>query len=145
MTLVRTFSWSDHPAVVEVWQAAGRDLVPEAELRSALGVTPDLLIVADAPGHGIVGVVLGTFDGRRGWIHRLAVHPDHRRRGVAGDLVDELERRLAARGAPRINLLVMPDNASGLRFWASRGYVACPDVLCTKPLDAVTTQSEATT
>ncbi|WP_410819060.1 GNAT family N-acetyltransferase [Micromonospora sp. 050-3] len=80
------------------------------------------------------GVVMGTFDGRRGWILRLAVHPQHRRRGIATRLVAELEVRLRRIGCPRVNLLVLPDNAAGLAFWQRLGYLPCPDVLCTKPL-----------
>ncbi|MFB9234885.1 GNAT family N-acetyltransferase [Plantactinospora siamensis] len=89
---------------------------------------------AGGGGGSLVGVVLGTFDGRRGWILRLAVPPTHRRRGVASLLVDELEGRFRRLGCPRVNLLVMPDNAAGLRFWQALGYLPMPDVLCTKPM-----------
>jgi ribosomal protein S18 acetylase RimI-like enzyme len=85
-----------------------------------------------------VGVVLGTFDGRRGWILRLAVDPAFRRRGVASRLVEELERRFRKLGCPRVNLLVMPDNAAGLLFWQELGYLPMPDVLCTKPMEPAT-------
>ena len=79
-------------------------------------------------------MVLGTFDGRRGWILRLAVDPAHRRRGIASRLVGELETRFAALGCPRVNLLVMPDNVEALRFWQALGYLPLPDVLCSKPI-----------
>jgi len=129
---VRSFDWADYPATAQLWQVTGRDAVSEQELRTTLEHGPDLMLVAGVPGAGIVGAVLGTFDGRRGWIHRLAVHPEHRRSGLASALVAELEQRMAAHGAPRINLLVMPDNVDGLRFWQRLGYLPCPDVLCTK-------------
>jgi hypothetical protein len=29
---------------------------------------------------------------------------------------------------------VLPDNAAGLGFWRSLGYLPVPDVVCTKPL-----------
>lgn len=132
--VVRGATDADRPAVEHVWRSTGLDVVPGGELRAALRHGPDLLLVADVPGAGVTGTVLGTFDGRRGWIHRLAVLPGHRRAGLAGALVDELEARLAARGAPRVNLLVLPHNESGLSFWRHRGYLPCPDVLCTKPL-----------
>jgi ribosomal protein S18 acetylase RimI-like enzyme len=135
---VRPSGWADLPAVTEVWTAAGSQVVPEAEVRAALEHGPGLLLVAEAPGALVVGVVLGTFDGRRGWIHRLAVSPGHRRAGVATALVAELEDRFRSLGAPRVNLLVLPDNAAGLAFWQRLGYLPCPDVLCTKPLDGVT-------
>lgn len=131
--IVRGFEWADYPAAARLWQATGRDSVPEVELRATLKHGPGLMLVAAADDDDIVGVVLGTFDGRRGWIHRLAVHQDHRRAGLASALVNELERRLIARGALRINLLVMPDNAQGLAFWQRVGYLARPDILCTKP------------
>ncbi|WP_305788268.1 GNAT family N-acetyltransferase [Symbioplanes lichenis] len=129
---VRQFTPSDYDAVVAVWQAAGREVVPRSELTR----DPQLYVVAERDGD-VVGVVMGTWDGRRGWILRLAVHPGHRRRGIAGALVAELESRFRAIGCPRVNLLVMPDNEAGLGFWRAQGYLPMPDVLCTKPLQKV--------
>ncbi|GIE28155.1 acetyltransferase [Actinoplanes italicus] len=136
MSRIRQFRWSDYEAVAEVWRAAGTDVVGRAELEAKLTRDPELFLVAEAPAgpRGIGGAVMGTFDGRRGWIFRLAVHPAHRRGGMATGLVAELEQRLTNLGCPRINLLVLPDNEAGLRFWQRLGYLPCPDVLFTKPL-----------
>lgn len=133
MPHIRQFEWRDYDAVAAVWAAAGRDVVPRAELAAKLTRDPELFLVAETPA-GLAGVVLGTYDGRRGWILRLAVHPGHRRQGTATRLVAELEQRFVLVGCPRVNLLVMPDNAAGLRFWQSLGYLPQPDVLCTKPM-----------
>ncbi len=54
---------------------------------------------------------------------RLAVHPAHRREVIATRLVDELESRFRQLDCPRVNLLVMPDNAAGLEFWQVLGYL----------------------
>jgi ribosomal protein S18 acetylase RimI-like enzyme len=133
--VIRGFNWADYPATVRLWKLTGLDVLEEVELCATLEHNAGLMFVAAAEDDAILlGVVLATFDGRRGWIHRLAVHPDHRRQGLASELVTAVERELADRGAPRINLLVMPDNEQGLAFWRHLGYVDCPDVLCTKPL-----------
>lgn len=131
--VLRTFSPADLPAVQRIWQACDRDPLPGPELAAIRANAPELLLVAEVDDQ-VVGVVVGTTDARRGWIHRLAVLPGHRRRGLAAALVAELETRFAERGLPRVNLLVMPDNEDGLRFWTRLGYLSCPDVLCTRPL-----------
>jgi ribosomal protein S18 acetylase RimI-like enzyme len=130
---IRQFDWRDHDAVVAGWTAAGRDVVPRAELEAKLARDPELFLVAETLA-GVVAVVMGTFDGRRGWVFRLAVHPAHRRQGIATRLMDELEKRFETLGCPRVNLLVMPDNLAGLQFWRALGYLPMPDVLCTKPM-----------
>lgn len=40
----------------------------------------------------LAAVAVLTHDGRKGWINRLAVDPEHRRRGLARWLVGEAER-----------------------------------------------------
>jgi ribosomal protein S18 acetylase RimI-like enzyme len=130
---IREFAWPDYDPVVAIWAATGRDVVPRAELEAKLTRDPELFLVAESAG-AVVAVVMGAYDGRRGWIFRLAVHPSHRRAGIATRLVAELESRFRKLGCPRVNLMVMPDNADGLRFWQALGYLPVPDVLCTKPL-----------
>lgn len=133
MLQIRQFEWGDYDAAAAVWSMAGRDVVSRAELEAKLTRDPELFLVAEEGGD-IIAVVMGTYDGRRGWILRLAVHPAHRRRGIATQLVGKLESRLKSLDCPRVNLLVMPDNAGGLRFWQALGYLPMPDVLCTKPI-----------
>ncbi|AEV84036.1 Acetyltransferase [Actinoplanes sp. SE50] len=130
---IRSFEGADYEPVAAVWAAAGAGVLSRDELTRKLTRDPDLFLVA-TDGPELTGAVLGTWDGRRGWIFRLAVHPDHRRRGIATALVRELESRFRALDCPRINLLVLPDNEAGLRFWQDLGYLPAPDVLCTKPL-----------
>ncbi|MEV4812082.1 GNAT family N-acetyltransferase [Micromonospora avicenniae] len=133
---VRQFRWRDYDAVAELWKSAGRDVLPREELETKLLRDPQLFLVAEA-GETVVGVVLGTYDGRRGWILRLAVDPARRRQGVATGLIGELELRFAALGCPRVNLLVLPADDDALRFWQALGYLPFPDVLCSKPMDAL--------
>jgi RimJ/RimL family protein N-acetyltransferase len=70
----------------------------------------------------LVGTAIGTFDGFRGWIYRVAVHPKHRRRGIASQLVTEVEKRLVAAGVRQINLMVHKPNATAHALYAKLGY-----------------------
>jgi ribosomal protein S18 acetylase RimI-like enzyme len=113
------------------WQLSRTDVAGAV----ATGLATMLISVAGRRRRGVVHIRQFQWaDGRRGWILRLAVLPAHRRRGVATRLVADLEGRFQQLGCPRVNLLVMPDNDAGLRFWRARGYLPLPDVLCSKEM-----------
>jgi ribosomal protein S18 acetylase RimI-like enzyme len=116
----------DYPAVYSLWQNAGpgihvrRSDEPD-EIARKLERDPDLFLLAEADGE-VIGSVLGGFDGRRGMMYHLAVAGPYRQQGVASTLVDELERRLRAKGCIRYYLLVTTDNDSAIRFYERRGW-----------------------
>ena len=73
-------------------------------------------------GRWIVGTVIGGWDGRRGWVYRMAVHPDYQRRGIGTALMRDLEERFRAKGALAINVIYNTDNARARAFYCSLGY-----------------------
>jgi ribosomal protein S18 acetylase RimI-like enzyme len=126
---LREFRESDHEAVLAVWRECGltvkrSDSLPE--LRKLVERNPGLFLVAEEGG-AVVGTVIGAWDGRRGWIYHLAVRPAAQRRGIARMLMDEVERRLRAAGATKLNLLVEQSNAEVADFYRKLGYA--PDDL----------------
>ncbi len=70
----------------------------------------------------IVASIWGTYDGRRGWIQRLATAPDQRGRGFAKRLVTLLEQRFTDIGCHKVNLLIEPDNSAVAAFYESLDY-----------------------
>ncbi len=126
---IREFAFSqDYSAVVELWGSmekgvrVGRSDTPE-EIQKKLQRDPDLFLVAEA-GSEIVGTVIGGYDGRRGMIYHLAVHRSYRGQGIAGRLMDEVERRLRSKGCRRCYLMVTPDNFEAMRYYEHRGWTA---------------------
>jgi ribosomal protein S18 acetylase RimI-like enzyme len=75
-----------------------------------------------APGVSLVGSLIAVWDGWRGSFYRLAVHPEHRREGLATGLVREGERRLAAHDAERLTAIVADEDFGAHEFWAAAGY-----------------------
>jgi ribosomal protein S18 acetylase RimI-like enzyme len=121
---IRACRLEDIQSVLELWRQA--DATPGVtdtadDLRRAVADSPAHVVVAEAGGR-IVGSIIGTFDGWRGNIYRLAVHPDYRRQGVARALVAEVEKRLAQQGAKRITALVEKDHPWAMNFWEAVGY-----------------------
>jgi ribosomal protein S18 acetylase RimI-like enzyme len=71
----------------------------------------------------LVAAVIVTHDSRKGWINRLAVEPDYRRRGYGMRLIEASEALLREQGIPITAALVMSDNAASLALFQKAGYV----------------------
>jgi len=128
---IRTAEQGDVEAVLELWRGAGSVATPTdsgAALRILLEHEPTSLLVAEADG-AIVGSLIVTWDGWRGGFHRLAVRPDHRRRGLATELVRIGEEQLRARGAVRLAAIVARDETAALELWEGLGYTFQPEHL----------------
>jgi len=94
---------------------------PGGLIDTKLRVQPELFLTAVADGV-IVGAVMAGFDGVRGWIHHLAVSPDHRRRGIGTALVRAAEVELGRLGCPKVNLQVRATNSDMIAFYRGLGY-----------------------
>jgi ribosomal protein S18 acetylase RimI-like enzyme len=126
MPVVRTGQLDDAPAVLELWSLARSEHATTADRAGDIGrlisETPSALFVAEADGGEIVGALLAGWDGWRGNIYRLAVHPAYRRRGVARRLLDAGEEHLRRLGARRVTALVAHDDAVAAALWDFAGY-----------------------
>jgi ribosomal protein S18 acetylase RimI-like enzyme len=128
--MLRPCTVADVDAVLALWRLTGSGGTiadtPEV-LRRRLARDGDLFLVA-CVGDEIVGTLIGGWDGWRGSMYRLAVHPAHRRRGIARALVREVEARLAARGCARVTALVLRAEPDAAAFWTAVGYPPDPTV-----------------
>jgi ribosomal protein S18 acetylase RimI-like enzyme len=121
---IRNGAPADLDAVLGMWVLSGaRPTVTDGiePLCSLLAVDPHALLIADARGE-VVGSLIAAWNGWRGSFYRLAVRPDHRRRGLATRLVREGEKRLRDRGAVRLDAIVAADEVGALGFWSEAGY-----------------------
>jgi ribosomal protein S18 acetylase RimI-like enzyme len=124
MVTLRSGLPDDAHAILDVWREADAEPTATDEperLRHLMVANAQALIVADDGGR-LVGTVIAGWDGWRGGIYRLAVIPDHRRRGLGRQLVEEAVRRLRAAGAARMSAIVVDDDEGALAFWTAMGW-----------------------
>ena len=76
----------------------------------------------------VVGVILSGHDGRRGFIHHLAVSEEFRRQQIATNLVTHALSALQSEGINKVALLAFNYNEAGNAFWENQGFTARSDV-----------------
>jgi ribosomal protein S18 acetylase RimI-like enzyme len=128
---ISEFTSADYDDVVALWRAVEGVVLSAADSRDAitdyLKRNPALSFVAREEGV-LVGAVLCGHDGRRGYLHHLAVTPSHRRRGLGRQLMRRCLAGLAALGLEKCHLFVLRDNVAGVRFWRGAGWTPRDDV-----------------
>jgi ribosomal protein S18 acetylase RimI-like enzyme len=111
--------------VIHLWQVAFAYDTPHNKpalvIDLKLAAQDGLLFVAQA-GDTVSGTIMAGYDGHRGWLYSVAVHPDHRKQGLGTLLVRHAEQVLMARGAVKINLQIADGNEAVAAFYETLGY-----------------------
>jgi len=76
----------------------------------------------------LIGAVLCGTDGRRGYLHHLAVAPSFRRQGIASALVEQVLATLKKTGIRKCHLFLFRTNESGRQFWEKIGWSVREDI-----------------
>ncbi len=114
------------PQVIALWKTAfGYDAphnAPGLVIDKKLDMQDSLFFVALVE-TTVVGTIMAGYDGHRGWLYSVAVHPDQRHKGLGADLVRHAEKALTDRGCVKINLQIADGNESVTGFYESLGFM----------------------
>ena len=133
MIIFRRLMPGDYAQVYRLWlQTPGmrlnsRDDSEEGFLRY-LRRNPSTCFVAERSG-AIVGVILCGHDGRRGFIHHMAVSKSEQRSGIGSTLLRHALDALEQEGITKAALVAFENNAAGNAFWEKQGFTARPDLV----------------
>jgi len=128
---VAEFTIDTYEQVYSLWESCDGIGLSSADsqprIRMYLERNPGLSLIA-YDGQTVVGTILCGHDGRRGYIHHLAVQPDYRRQGIGRLLVDKSIAALQSSGIQKCHLFIYHDNTSGIEFWEGIGWTYRRDI-----------------
>lgn len=121
----------DYDEVYAMWQITTKRALSKADERPQLARylarNEGLSQVAVIDGK-IVGTVLAGHDGRRGFIHHMAVLPDYRRRHIGHALAETAIAKITAEGIDKTHIFCYQNNETGQNFWRDFGFQKRDDV-----------------
>jgi ribosomal protein S18 acetylase RimI-like enzyme len=140
MTTLRRLTIDDYEAMLALWQRAGlhtikptgRDSRSEFEKQFAGGQ----IAIGLEEDRKLIGVVIVTSDTRKGWINRLAIDPDYRRKGYGEQLIHAAEETLREAGLHMTAAFIEDSNAASLGLFEKLGYVPHPTVVYVSKRDS---------
>ena len=128
MPNLRHLTVDDHDAIIRLWKEAGLESVRlqgrDSHDAFAAQLAAGQRVIGLEDAGQLIGAVLVTHDTRKGWINRLAIHPDHRRKGYATELIAAAEQELRAMGFQVFAVLIEADNNASQELFAREGYKA---------------------
>jgi len=133
--VVRSFRIEDYDKIMALWAEGGLPLKPQGRdsrenIARQIGLPNVRFLVAQAgEGGPVVGTVLATHDGRKGWINRLAVVSGSRRKGIGAALVGAAEAWLESQGMDILACLIEADNAVSMAVFEKLGYKKHPEII----------------
>ncbi len=136
--LIRPFQTEDEDALVALWKMCELTVPwnnPHKDIARKLQVQPELFLVGIL-GNSLIATVMGGYEGHRGWINYLAVHPDFRENGYGQEIMNSVETKIREMGCPKINLQIRTGNDKIASFYQKLGFTNDHVVSMGKRLEA---------
>lgn len=124
---------ADYDRVMQIW-AAGRLPLKPGGRDSRAGIEsqirrPNVVFLVAESGGRVIGTVMATHDGRKGWINRLAVDESRRGQGIGRRLVEAAEERLEKEGMEIFTCLIEDWNTVSMAVFEKLGYRKHPEIV----------------
>jgi len=130
---IRDFEIEEYDILIELWEKAGLPYRPlgrdSKENISKQIEQPNISFLFVESEEKIVGSIIISHDGRKGWINRVAILPEYRKLGIASLLIDDAEKRLKEIGIDIVACLIEDWNIQSLKLFDNLGYIRHSDII----------------
>ena len=128
---IEKFKVEYYDEVVELWRKAGIEVGSSdtiGKVTRVLNRNPDLFLIGKIQ-NKFIAVVIGAFDGRRGYVHHLAVDPDYQKRGFGKTIMEALIDEFRTKNIQKVHLFIEKSNKSVVEFYTNLGWDVREDLI----------------
>ena len=128
---IEKFKIEYYDDVVGLWRKAGIEVVSSDtidEVTRVLNRNPDLFLIGKIQ-ERVIAAVMGAFDGRRGYVHHLAVDPDYQKKGFGKTIMDALIEQFRKMNIHKVHLFIEKSNRNVVEFYNNLGWDVRKDLI----------------
>ncbi len=128
---IELFTMRYYHEIVDLWKRSGIEVGSsdtKDEIVKILKRNPDLFLIGKEDGK-VVAVVIGAFDGRRGYVHHLAIDPNYQKKGYGKMMMDELIERFRKKKVHKVHLFIEKHNKEVVDFYRKLGWDIRDDLI----------------
>ena len=122
---IRKYEQKDENKIINLWKNCNLIVPqnnPKIDIKKKFEFQPELFFVGLIDGK-LIGTVMAGYDGHRGWINYLAIHPDYQRKGFGLQLMNFATLELSKLGCIKINLQIRESNEKAIGFYKKIGFI----------------------
>jgi len=125
------FTMDMYEDIYRIWKETGLTLGSsdtKDQIRRSLEYSKDLFLVGIIDDK-VIAVVLGAYDGRRGYVHHLSVDPAFQKQGLGRKMMEELQTRFKEKDVKKVHLFIEVDNEDVKEFYLRIGWHTREDLM----------------
>ncbi len=131
--IIRELKLTECDSLIDLWinsslpiKHKGRDT--KENIEKQLQIENNRFFVAEID-KKLVGAIIASHNGRKGWINRLAVLPEFRGEGIASSLIEKSEEFFISNNIKIFSCLIEDWNDYSMRFFIDKDYLEHKEII----------------
>lgn len=128
---IELFTMRYYHEIIDLWKRSGIEVSSSDtrdEIARMLKRNPDLFLIGKEK-EKVIAIVMGAFDGRRGYVHHLAIDPDHQKKKYGKMMMDELIEKFHIKNIHKVHLFIEKSNKKVVDFYRKLGWEVRDDLI----------------
>ena len=128
---IELFTMRYYHEIIDLWKRSGIEVSSSDtrdEIAKMLKRNPDLILIGKE-NEKVIAVVMGAFDGRRGYVHHLAIDPDYQKKNYGKKMMAKLIDKFHIKKVHKVHLFIEKSTKEVVDFYRKLGWEVRDDLI----------------